>query len=123
MRKGKKVAILAFGTMVGRSKYAAEKIDATLVDMRFVKPLDEELLRELAKMHKYFVTVEDNVIMGGAGSAAGEFFAKAGLTVKIKNLGLPDQFLSHGSRGEILAEVGLDEGGILDSVLVFMKDC
>jgi 1-deoxy-D-xylulose-5-phosphate synthase len=121
MRKGKKVAILAFGTMVGRSKYAAEKIDATLVDMRFVKPLDEELLRELAKMHKYFVTVEDSVIMGGAGSAAGEFFAKAGLTVKIKNLGLPDQFLSHGSRAEILAEVGLDEGGILKSMEEFVK--
>ncbi|MCX6761537.1 MAG: 1-deoxy-D-xylulose-5-phosphate synthase [Candidatus Moranbacteria bacterium] len=120
VREGKNVAILAFGTMVGRSNYAAEKIDATLVDMRFVKPLDEELLKNLAKSHKYFVTVEDNVIMGGAGSAVNEFFARAGLNVKIKNLGLPDQFLSHGLRGEILAEVGLGEGGIFEAVEKFV---
>lgn len=120
VREGKRVAILAFGTMVGRSKYAAEKIGATLVDMRFVKPLDEGLLRNLTKSHKYFVTVEDNVIMGGAGSAVCEFFAKAGLNVKIKNLGLPDKFPAHGLRGEILAEVGLDEEGILKSVEEFV---
>ncbi|MEI6588142.1 MAG: 1-deoxy-D-xylulose-5-phosphate synthase [Candidatus Moraniibacteriota bacterium] len=120
VREGKNMAILAFGTMVGRSRYASGKIDATLVDMRFVKPLDEELLRNLAKSHKHFVTIEDNVIMGGAGSAVDEFFSKAGLDVKIKNLGLPDQFLAHGSRGEILAEVGLDEEGILRSIEKFM---
>ncbi|MFA5961474.1 MAG: 1-deoxy-D-xylulose-5-phosphate synthase [Parcubacteria group bacterium] len=122
VKKGKNVAILAFGTMVGRSKYAAEKIDGTLVDMRFVKPLDEELLRELSQTHQYFVTVEDNVIMGGAGSAVNEFFAKAGLGVKIKNLGLPDEFLSHGTRGEILAEVELDENGIFEAVEKFIKE-
>jgi 1-deoxy-D-xylulose-5-phosphate synthase len=118
---GKKVAILAFGTMVGRSKYAAEMIGGTLIDMRFIKPLDEELLRNLAKLHKYFVTVEDNTILGGAGSAVNEFFAKAGLSVKIKNLGLPDRFLAHGLRGEVLSEVGLDEDGILRSVVEFVK--
>ncbi|MFZ2188431.1 MAG: 1-deoxy-D-xylulose-5-phosphate synthase [Candidatus Moraniibacteriota bacterium] len=121
-REGKDVAILAFGTMLGRSKKAAEAIDATLVDMRFIKPLDEELLRELAKTHQYFVTVEDNVVMGGAGSAVNEFFAKAGLNVRIKNLGLPDEFLSHGMRGEILAEVGLDEEGILEAISEFIKE-
>jgi 1-deoxy-D-xylulose-5-phosphate synthase len=121
MREGKKVAILAFGTMVGRSKKAAEVLNGTLVDMRFVKPLDEELLRELAGTHKYFVTVEDNVTAGGAGSAVNEFFMREKADVKIKNLGLPDQFLSHGTRAEILAEVGLDEEGILKSVEEFMK--
>lgn len=120
MREGKKVAILAFGTMVGRSRSAAEKSDATLVDMRFVKPLDEELLKALAKTHRYFVTVEDNVIMGGAGSAVDEFCQREGLDVKIKNLGLPDEFLPHGTRGEILAEVGLDENGIMEAVEEFM---
>jgi 1-deoxy-D-xylulose-5-phosphate synthase len=122
VKMGKNVAILAFGTMVGRSKYAAEKIDGTLVDMRFAKPLDEELLSKLAKSHKYFVTVEDNVIAGGAGSAVGEFFAKVGLNVKIKHLGLPDKFLEHGTRGEILEGVGLSEEGILKSVAVFVKE-
>jgi 1-deoxy-D-xylulose-5-phosphate synthase len=121
IKKGKKIAILSFGTMVGRSKYAAEKSGGTLVDMRFVKPLDSELLQNLVKAHKYFVTVEDNAILGGAGSAVNEFFAKAGLEVKIKNLGLPDEFLAHGMRGEILAEVGLDEEGILKSVNEFIK--
>jgi len=121
VREGENVAILAFGTMVGRSKKATETLGATLVDMRFVKPLDEELLRELAGTHKYFMTVEDGVIMGGAGSAVNEFFARDGLNGKIKNLGLPDRFLSHGSRGEILAEVGLDEEGILESVEEFVK--
>ncbi len=117
LKTGKDVAILAFGTMVGRSKKVAKAIDGTLIDMRFVKPLDEELLRELAKSHKYFVTVEDNTILGGAGSAVNEFFMKEGLSVKIKNLGLPDKFLAHGLREEILTEVGLDEDGILETIL------
>ncbi len=121
-REGKKVAILAFGTMVGRSKYAAEKLLATLVDMRFVKPLDEELLRELAKTHKYFVTVEDNVIAGGAGSAVDEFFARENADVKIRNLGLPDRFLEHGTRAEILEGAGLDDEGILKTINGFVRE-
>jgi 1-deoxy-D-xylulose-5-phosphate synthase len=122
VREGKQVAILAFGTMLGRSKKAAETLDATLVDMRFVKPLDEDLLREITKTHRYFVTVEDNVVMGGAGSSVNEFFLREKLDVKNKNLGLPDQFLTHGLRGEILAEVGLNEEGILRSVEEFMQE-
>ncbi len=118
---GKDVAILAFGTMVGRSKYATKIIQGTLVDMRFVKPLDEKLLRKLAKTHKYFVTVEDNTILGGAGSAVNEFFMQENISVKVKNLGLPDQFLSHGLREEILAEIGLDEDGILKSITKFIN--
>ncbi len=122
VKEGKDIAILAFGTMVGRSRKAAETIGATLVDMRFVKPLDGELLRKLAETHKYFVTVEDNVVFGGAGSAVDEFLAQTGLNVKIKNLGLPDKFLTHGTRGEILADVGLDEEGILKTIDEFIRE-
>lgn len=117
---GKGVAILAFGTMVGRSRKAAEITGGTLVDMRFVKPLDEKLLKKLAGSYKYLVTVEDNSYLGGAGSAVNEFFSKEGLKVSVKNLGLPDRFLAHGSREEILAEIGLDEEGILNSISAFI---
>jgi len=121
VRKGEKVAILAFGSMVGRSKKAAEKLGATLLDMRFIKPLDEELLDELLLSHEYFITIEDNTILGGAGSAVNEYFSRKGVQIFVKNLGLPDEFLPHGTRDEILSEVGLDEDGILDSVTNFLK--
>lgn len=117
IREGKNIAILAFGAMVNESKKASEKLNATLVDMRFIKPLDEELLKKLAQSHTHFVTVEDNVIAGGAGSAVNEFFSSQGIGTAIKNLGLPDKILEHGSREEILAEVGLNEEGILKSVV------
>jgi len=120
IREGKNIAILAFGAMVNESKKAARELDATLVDMRFVKPLDGELLKKLAQSHTHFITVEDNVIAGGAGSAVNEFFSSQGLKAAIKNLGLPDKILEHGSREEILAEVGLDEEGILKSVTSFI---
>jgi 1-deoxy-D-xylulose-5-phosphate synthase len=120
LRSGKKIAILSFGALLENCKKVAEEFDATLVDMRFVKPLDEDMLRNLSKTHKYFVTVEDNVISGGAGSAVNEFLAKENLKVFVKNLGLPDKFLEHGSRNEILAECGLDEEGILKSTREFI---
>ncbi|EKE16064.1 MAG: 1-deoxy-D-xylulose-5-phosphate synthase, partial [uncultured bacterium] len=84
---------------------------------------DEELLKKLAETHKNFVTIEDNTIVGGAGSAVNEFVLNNGLDVKVKNLGLPDKFLQHGTREEILAEAGLDEEGILKSIakLTFQK--
>ncbi|HEX7586092.1 MAG TPA: 1-deoxy-D-xylulose-5-phosphate synthase, partial [Patescibacteria group bacterium] len=121
MREGKYVAILAFGAIVGNCKKAAEKLDATLVDMRFVKPLDEDLLKKLSKTHRQFVTIEDNVIAGGAGSAVNEFFFGAGLEVAVKNLGLPDKFIENGSREEILTGIGLDEDSILDAVSSFIE--
>jgi 1-deoxy-D-xylulose-5-phosphate synthase len=121
IREGKNIAFLAFGTMVDSCKRAAEYIGGTLVDMRFVKPLDEELLKKLAKSHNYFVTIEDNVIAGGAGSAVNEFISREGLKIGIKNLGLPDQFLGHGFREEILAEAGLDEEGILNSICSLLE--
>lgn len=120
IREGKKIAILVFGALVESSRKAAEKLDATLVNMRFVKPLDEELLQKLAETHEYFVTVEDNAIAGGAGSAVNEFVSRVGLKVKVKNLGLPDKFLGHGTREEVLAEAGLDEEGILNSIKLFI---
>ncbi|MFA4818049.1 MAG: 1-deoxy-D-xylulose-5-phosphate synthase [Parcubacteria group bacterium] len=121
VEEGEGIAILAFGSMVGKARRAAEKLNATLVDMRFVKPLDEELLRELAKSHKYFVTIEDNVVAGGAGSAVNEFIFSASLKVVVKNIGLPDKFLEHGTREEILAEAGLDEEGVLKTISDFVK--
>ncbi|MEH8020386.1 MULTISPECIES: 1-deoxy-D-xylulose-5-phosphate synthase [Rheinheimera] len=116
VRNGERIAILAFGPLLNACKQAAEQLNTTLVDMRFVKPLDEALLTELAASHSYFVTVEDNAIMGGAGSAVNEFVAKLQLSVKCINLGLPDQFIKHGSQEEIYAELGLNTEGILNSI-------
>ena len=120
IQEGKEVAILAFGVMVEGCKKAAQELNATLVNMRFVKPLDEELLRKLAQTHNHFITVEDNVIAGGAGSAVNEFFSRNGMRIAIRNIGLPDILLGHGSREEILAEAGLDEESILNSITSFV---
>lgn len=112
VQRGEKIAILSFGSLLGRCQDVARDTGATLVDMRFVKPLDEDLLRALASTHDHFVTVEDNAIMGGAGSGVNEFVAREGLHVSVTNLGLPDRYLSHGSRDELLTEAGLDESTI-----------
>src|SRR5690606_19962591 len=101
-------AILAFGTLAPAALVAAETLDATLVDMRFVKPLDEALLASLAQTHEAFVTVEEAAIMGGAGSAVLEFFASQNLQLPVLQLGLPDSFIDHGDQAAILAELGLD---------------
>ncbi|WP_105169016.1 1-deoxy-D-xylulose-5-phosphate synthase [Pseudoalteromonas sp. T1lg23B] len=116
LRSGQKVAILNFGTLLHNAKLAAEQCDTTLVDMRFVKPLDTELLTELAKTHEHFVTLEDNAIAGGAGSAVSEFFATIWVTPKVTHLGLPDEFIKHGTQDEMHAQMNLDEQGILQKV-------
>jgi 1-deoxy-D-xylulose-5-phosphate synthase len=113
VRHGEKLAILAFGPLLSACTEAAERLNATLVDMRFVKPLDRDLLQQLAASHSRFVTVEDNAIMGGAGSAVSEYVAEAQLNVSMTHLGLPDHFIKHGSQQEIYAELGLDSAGIL----------
>ena len=113
VRQGEKLAILAFGPLLSACIEAAEQLNATLVDMRFVKPLDRDLLQQLAASHSRFVTVEDNAIMGGAGSAVSEYVAEAQLNVSMTHLGLPDHFIKHGSQQEIYAELGLDSAGIL----------
>ena len=116
VRQGEKLAILAFGTLLQACQHAAELLNATLVDMRFVKPLDEALLRQLATSHGHFVTIEDNAVSGGAGSAVNEFVAAQALSVRCSNLGLPDCFIKHGSQEEMYAELGLDAEGILASL-------
>ena len=120
-RRGKKVALLAFGAMVEAARPTAEALDATLVNMRFVKPLDEELLLELAGTHDRFVTLEDHAVAGGAGGAVDEFFAAHGLLLPLLNLGLPDIFQEHASREETLQEAGLDPAGIRASIEAWLQ--
>ncbi|MGF1616168.1 MAG: 1-deoxy-D-xylulose-5-phosphate synthase [Gammaproteobacteria bacterium] len=112
-RNGKTVALLAFGVMLAPCLQAAERLGATVVNMRFVKPLDEAMVLSLAATHEVLVTVEDNAVASGAGSAVNECLMAHEALVPVINLGLPDRFLSHGTREELLAEVGLDATGIV----------
>ncbi|MDL5382969.1 1-deoxy-D-xylulose-5-phosphate synthase [Aeromonas hydrophila] len=116
VRQGKGTAILAFGTLLQQAKAAAEALDATLVDMRFVKPMDEALVRSLAATHDQFVTLEDNAIMGGAGSAVNELLMRSKQCKPVLNLGLPDRFVEQGTQEEIYALLGLDGTGIQRSI-------
>ncbi len=106
-RHGKRIAILAFGVMLAPALEVAERLDATVVNMRFIKPLDRALILELAATHSLLVTIEENVIAGGAGSAVNECLNEAGLACAIANYGLPDRLIQHGSREEMLADAGL----------------
>jgi 1-deoxy-D-xylulose-5-phosphate synthase len=115
-RKGRGVAILAFGSMLQPALEAAEALDATVANMRFVKPLDRELVLSLASAHDLLVTVEENVIAGGAGSAVLEALQAAGSRVPVLQLGLPDRFVDQGDPGIQLAHVGLNKDGILKSI-------
>ena len=122
-RAGHSAAILAFGSMVKPALEASETLDATVVDMRFVKPIDEQLIRELAVSHQLIVTIEENVTMGGAGSAVNEFLTKANIKVATLNLGLPDKFLDHGKASDMLASVSLDCKGVIQSVQNKLDEC
>jgi 1-deoxy-D-xylulose-5-phosphate synthase len=115
-RKGRGVALLAFGPMLAPALAAGEELDATVVNMRFVKPLDEELVAELARSHDLLVTLEEGAVMGGAGSAVAEALAAKGVTASLLHLGLPDRFIDHGDSAKLLAEAGLDKSGILAAV-------
>ncbi|HBO0630649.1 TPA: 1-deoxy-D-xylulose-5-phosphate synthase, partial [Pseudomonas aeruginosa] len=115
-RRGGRVALLVFGVQLAEAMKVAESLDATVVDMRFVKPLDEALVRELAGSHELLVTIEENAVMGGAGSAVGEFLASEGLEVPLLQLGLPDYYVEHAKPSEMLAECGLDAAGIEKAV-------
>ena len=115
-REGREVAILAFGAPLAAALEAGEALDATVANMRFVKPLDEDLVLALARGHGLLVTVEENAVAGGAGSAVAECLARHGLAVPILQLGLPDRFVAHGTRAEQLAECGLDAEGIRAAV-------
>ena len=115
-KKGQQVAILNFGTLLPAALTAAEDIDATVVDMRFVKPLDEMLISELAGDHALLVTLEENSIQGGAGAAVSEYLASQGITMPVMHLGLPDLFVEQGNHEEQLAAVGLDAAGIGEAI-------
>jgi 1-deoxy-D-xylulose-5-phosphate synthase len=116
-RKGKGgVALLVFGTLLTKGKIVAEELDATLVDMRFVKPLDEALIKTIATSHSLLVTLEENAIKGGAGSAVNEYLEAENLSVPVLNLGLPDRFIEHGKADDMLAACGLDVEGITSSI-------
>lgn len=115
-RQGQTVALLVFGVQLAEAMQVAELIDATVVDMRFVKPLDEALVLELAGSHELLVTVEENAIMGGAGAAVGEFLASQAVVKPLLHLGLPDIYVEHAKPAQMLAECGLDAAGIEASV-------
>ncbi|WP_046159052.1 1-deoxy-D-xylulose-5-phosphate synthase [Chromobacterium vaccinii] len=115
-RQGEKIAILAFGSMVHPALAAAEQLDATVADMRFVKPLDAELIRELAQTHELIVTVEENVVMGGAGSACVETLQAMRLAAPVLQLGLPDDYVEHGDPALLLSLCLLDAAGIEKSI-------
>lgn len=123
LRQGRSVAILAFGSMVAPALKAAESLNATVLDMRFVKPLDEAAIGKAATEHQLLVTVEENSIMGGAGSAVNEFLLHNGYGVAVLNLGLPDVFLEHGKVPEMLADIGLDDASIVHSIAEKLADC
>jgi 1-deoxy-D-xylulose-5-phosphate synthase len=115
-REGKAVAILAFGSMLAPALEAGAQLNATVVNMRFVKPLDADLVLRLAETHDVLVTVEENVVMGGAGSAVAECLASAGIAAPVLMLGLPDAFVEHGDPQQLLADCGLDAAGIVRSI-------
>jgi len=116
-RRGSRVALLAFGDRLAAALEAGTAFDATVVNMRYVKPLDEELIGDLARTHELLITIENNAAAGGAGSAVGECLARAGLAPTLVNLGLPDRFIEHGESRELLSECGLDAAGIRRTVL------
>jgi 1-deoxy-D-xylulose-5-phosphate synthase len=116
VRKGKKIAILAFGSMVQPALQASESLDATVVNMRFIKPLDESMVLEISRSHDYIVTIEENAIMGGAGAAVLECMQAHQIVKPVLCLGLPDHFIEHGSHETMLAECGLDKSGICAAI-------
>ena len=120
-RQGAHIAILAFGAMLAPALQAAETLNATVVNMRFVKPLDEALIKTLALKCSLLVTVEENTVLGGAGSAVNEYLAANNIHTPILNLGLPDSFIEHGNPKQLLADCGLDAKGIHSAIAQRLK--
>ncbi len=111
-RQGEKIALLVFGSLMQNALTVGEQLNATIVDMRFVKPLDRELIIELSKTHCQLITLEENAIAGGAGSAVSEFLASQNIQIAIKHLGIQDEFIEHGDPGDLIKKCGLDVDGI-----------
>ena len=116
IRNGSNVAILSFGTLLADAIQAGEALDATVINMRFVKPLDTDLIEQIAKTHDLIVTLEENVVAGGAGSGVNELLAEKQFAIPTLNLGLPDHYIEHGEKAQLLAECGLDANGIINSI-------
>jgi 1-deoxy-D-xylulose-5-phosphate synthase len=115
-RGGSGLLLLSFGSMLAAALSAAERLDATVVNMRFIKPLDQQLLQELAPRHAAIVTLEENVVAGGAGAAVAELLDAAGLSGPRLHIGLPDRFIEHGSREQCLVDAGLDTASVLAAI-------
>ncbi|HOW76191.1 MAG TPA: 1-deoxy-D-xylulose-5-phosphate synthase [Candidatus Competibacteraceae bacterium] len=120
-QRGQKIALLAFGAMVTVAEAVAERLDATVVNMRFIKPLDEALIVQMATEHRGLATLEENVVAGGAGSAVSECLARRGIVIPIRHIGLPDRFVEQGERAELLAECGLDAEGVFQQLMEWNK--
>ncbi len=118
LKSGKKIAILAFGSMVKVCEEVADELNATLINMRFIKPIDKKMIQTIAKTHNLIVTVEDNTIMGGAGSAVLEVISQMQLDCKTLVIGIPDKFVNHGSQDEIYKECGLDKNSIKKKIVM-----
>ena len=116
-RKGEKIALLVFGTLLETARKVADELNATLVNMRFVKPLDEAVVKQIAESHELIVTLEENAIAGGAGSAVSEYLDSKSMNINILHLGFPDEFIEQGTQQEMLTDWGLDENGIRESIL------
>jgi 1-deoxy-D-xylulose-5-phosphate synthase len=121
-RAGSRIAILNFGALLTSAITVADQIDATVADMRFIKPIDRGLVRQLATQHELLVTLEENSIAGGAGSAVSEYLAEEGMVKSVLHLGLPDQFIDHGNHSEQLKSVRLDSESILTRIEQRMAD-
>jgi len=115
-KQGKGVAILSFGSMLAASLEAGEQLGASVANMRFVKPLDEDLIVDLAERHELLVTIEENAVMWGAGSAVNELLSRLSISVPVLNLGLPDRFVDHAMPKDMLAECGLNKEGIVAAI-------
>ncbi|MFT3961333.1 1-deoxy-D-xylulose-5-phosphate synthase [Propionivibrio sp.] len=118
-RRGKGVALLAFGSMLTPALQAAEEFDATVANMRFVKPIDRELIAELAREHSLLISIEENVLIGGAGAEVARVLDETGSPARLARMGLPDRFIDHGDQFRLLAEAGLDKAGILRTVQTY----
>ena len=125
IRDGREIAILSFGSLLHVAEEAAQELDATVINMRFIKPVDEDIITTMALNHSLLVTLEDNVVMGGAGSAVNEVLMKHQILIRTLNLGLPDTFQEHGSREELLAEAGLNASTVIDKIVQIypQRDC
>jgi 1-deoxy-D-xylulose-5-phosphate synthase len=121
VRSGENIAILSFGALLDAATNAASKLNATVIDMRFIKPLDTKRIIEIATSHTLLVTIEENVIAGGAGSGVSEYLREQHIDTPIIHLGLPDKFVAHGKPNDLLRSCGLDAQGILSTISRYMS--